>query len=127
MDKKYELEQTFKNYILDNIVKGYEMEFKTVNPDMLESLAAHCKALSGELSALENEHGKAPELFQLMKSIIENPNLDWDEKYNFIFSEHISKQIFKALPDFSYYDPDSGYQDDVMAFYLAVKDELDVD
>lgn len=127
MDKKYELEQKFKNYILDNVVKGYEMEFKTVNPEMLESLAAHCSSLSKDFSALENEHGKAPELFLLMKAIVENPNLDWNEKYDFVFSEHISKQIFKALPELSYYDSDSGYEDDVLAFYHAVKNELNLD
>lgn len=126
MEKKDQLQNKFKSYILDNIVKGYEMEFKTVNPEMLESLADHCKALSKEFSELENEQGKAPELFNLMKAIVENPNLDWDEKYNFVFSEHISKQIFKALPELSYYDPDSDYQDDVLAFYNAVKNELEL-
>ena len=43
-------------------------------------------------------------------------DLIWKELYDKIFSENISKWIFKSCPDFHYTDPDASYYDDVNAF-----------
>jgi hypothetical protein len=61
-------------------------------------------------------------LFSEMREIIEDP-CDWDIKYVLIFSDAISKRMIE-LTGLQYYDPDSSCEDDVMAFYNAVKDKL---
>ena len=43
----------------------------------------------------------------------------WKDLYDFIFSEDISKKIYEAFPDFHYYDPDTTYEEDVLAFIRA--------
>lgn len=43
----------------------------------------------------------------------------WKELYDFIFSVDISKKIHGAFPDFHYIDPDSTYEEDVLAFIRA--------
>lgn len=51
----------------------------------------------------------------------------WEILYNKIFSPSVSKRIFSLLPNFSYYDPDTSYQDDVEAFVNALNIEIGVD
>lgn len=48
-------------------------------------------------------------------------NSDWEMAYNLIFPGIIQK-VRKAYPDFEWYDPDSGYDDDVLAFARALKE-----
>lgn len=43
----------------------------------------------------------------------------WEELYDKVFSEEISRQVFNDFPDFHYYDPDTTYQEDVCAFIDA--------
>lgn len=49
--------------------------------------------------------------------------LPWEVKYDEVFSDNISHQVFK-LVDLDYYDPDSSYQEDVTAFVEAFKDKM---
>lgn len=42
-------------------------------------------------------------------------NLSWELKYNLIFSDEISSRVFELI-DLDYYDPDSTYEADVLAF-----------
>jgi hypothetical protein len=49
-------------------------------------------------------------IYERAKRIVAS-DLEWDEKYNMIFSEEISRKV-----KFDYYDPDCGYDDDVLAF-----------
>lgn len=58
------------------------------------------------------------ELHDKAKEIVQS-NLSWEAKYDLIFSEKLSKCVFKIARGFEYYDPDSSYKDDVMAFYNA--------
>ena len=61
------------------------------------------------------------EIFEMMEAIIDS-DLDWEQKYDLIFSEDISISISKLNLLQDYYDPDSSYKDDVLAYYNAVKD-----
>ena len=56
-------------------------------------------------------------IYQRAKRIVDNSILSWEEKYDLIFSDEISKK-FK----FDWYDPDCGYQEDVMG-YMSGFDE----
>ncbi len=57
-------------------------------------------------------------LLDKARKIIESDK-SWEEKYDLIFSEEISKKFSEILPSFEYYDPDSNYDDDVLAWYNA--------
>lgn len=43
----------------------------------------------------------------------------WRNLYHFIFSDNISKKIYKRFPEFEYSDPDSSYYRDISAFINA--------
>lgn len=69
------------------------------------------------------------ELYQksLAKTIIDeaekiiNSKKPWAEKFDLIFSDEISRQFLAVCPHFYYNDPDSSYEDDVMAWFKAAK------
>ena len=61
-------------------------------------------------------HDKAKEIVQ--------SNLSWEAKYDIIFSEVLAKRVYEIARGFSYYDPDSSYEADVMAFYNAFTDYI---
>lgn len=56
------------------------------------------------------------------ESIVES-DMSWEAKYDLIFSPEISQQVFK-LVRLNYYDPDTTYEEDVMAFFNAFKEYL---
>ncbi len=62
--------------------------------------------------------------FALMKTIVES-DASWKIKYNLVFSDDISAKLYLTglMPD--YYDPDTSYKDDVLAFYRAAKNVAD--
>lgn len=66
--------------------------------------------------------------FQFLTAVVENPNLTWHDKYSQVFCEHGSTRVhslFKQLNlSFDYCDPDTGYQQDAMAFYDALKERM---
>jgi len=51
----------------------------------------------------------------------EDPTV-WPKLYDKIFSEDVSRKIWKMFPDFDYYDPDSSYYEDVRAFVSSFVD-----
>ncbi len=55
------------------------------------------------------------EIHRQMNRIINNNKLNWSEKYDLVFSKQISSRVFELIP-LDYYDPDCGYDDDVLAF-----------
>ena len=48
--------------------------------------------------------------------------LSWEDLYDIVFSKKVSKRIYKILPNFSWYDPDTTYQEDVVAFITQFKE-----
>lgn len=57
-------------------------------------------------------------IYERSKRII-NSDLSWEDKYDMIFSEEISRNF-----SLDYYDPDTSYQEDVMAFMGALDDYM---
>jgi hypothetical protein len=57
-----------------------------------------------------------PELKEVYKEAraIYDSSVSWEAKYDLIFSERISKKV-----SFSWYDPDTSYEEDVTAFMNA--------
>ena len=45
----------------------------------------------------------------------------WEKLYHKVFSEEISRVIYKKFPNFDWYDPDTSYYEDVNAFIEAFK------
>lgn len=44
---------------------------------------------------------------------------DWEHLYHFVFSDKISGVVRSVVPDFDWYDPDTTYEEDVMAWIGA--------
>ena len=51
-------------------------------------------------------------------------NMSWEAKYDLIFSPEISQEVFKLSRDFDYCDPDTTYEEDVMAFFNSFEEYL---
>lgn len=51
---------------------------------------------------------------------IKESNVSWETKYALIFSYNVAGEIRKTHIDFEWYDPDTSYQEDVVAFVNAV-------
>ena len=66
---------------------------------------------------------KLEKLNRKANEIYESEFFTWEEKYDQIFSEKISRKVFKMIR-LDYYDPDTSYQDDVQAFMTAFNERL---
>ena len=64
-----------------------------------------------------NYEGKK-KIYERAKRIIAS-DLEWEEKYDMIFSEEISRKF-----SLDYYDPDTSYEEDVMAFMNALDEYM---
>lgn len=60
------------------------------------------------------------EVYETCLGIFEDTNLDWEAKYDKIFS--IRKEY---CVNFDYYDPDTTYEEDVTAFMNAFKEKIE--
>lgn len=67
----------------------------------------------------------ASEIYDKIERIYYNNALRWDEKYAAIFSKGLASQFKNAIPGcFTWYDPDSSYEDDVTAFFNAATEYI---
>jgi hypothetical protein len=57
-------------------------------------------------------------IHERVKRIIAS-DLEWEEKYDMIFSEEVSRKF-----SLNYYDPDTSYEEDVMAFMNALDEHM---
>lgn len=64
------------------------------------------------------------ELYDLVIKIYYDENLDWEQKYDLIFSERISQEVFRLI-DLDYCDPDTSYEEDVKAFVYAFENVME--
>jgi hypothetical protein len=71
------------------------------------------------ISALLKNNERVQEIVQVATT-----NNDWESAYDIIFPTHV-RGVRAADPDFSWYDPDSSYQDDVLAFANALKERAE--
>lgn len=58
------------------------------------------------------------DLYNQARQVYESPYLDWQVKYNFIFSKDISDRMHELF-FMDYYDPDTSYEEDVSAWFSA--------
>lgn len=63
-------------------------------------------------------------IYMECESIVNNNELEWEDKYDLIFSDNISKKVFEIC-SMDYYDPDTSYEEDVMAFVNALKRKIE--
>lgn len=56
---------------------------------------------------------------------IRNSGRAWEEKYDMIFSEQISKKIAATDVRIDYYDPDTSYEEDVNAYVNALIEKVE--
>lgn len=68
------------------------------------------------MNIIKELHAKANRIY--------NSELSWKDKYDLIFSEDITMQVFAEM-DLNYYDPDMDYSDDVHAFMEAFNEEVE--
>lgn len=73
----------------------------------------------------KEKFNKINPIVKRMNKIMDSFESNWEEKYDAIFSEDISKVFFETFPNFDYYDPDATYQEDVCAFVGAVNEFWD--
>lgn len=57
--------------------------------------------------------------------IVLNPNLDWEQLYDQIFDMWIWKKIHAAGYAFDWSDPDTSYEEDVLAYVRALNEWLE--
>ena len=60
-------------------------------------------------------------LFHVMNKVVFTDGVDWETKYDIVFSKDISVKIRATGISFDWYSPDMGYDDDVMAYYWSVR------
>ncbi len=61
-------------------------------------------------------------LVRKMNAIHNSPIMDWEKKYDLIFSDSVSIEIGKLI-SISCADPDTSYEEDVRAYVKAVNIE----
>jgi len=62
-------------------------------------------------------------------NVMEAKNLSWEEKFDGVFSDQIAVPINALLREhglsLDYWDPDTDYQEDVAAYYEAIKNRIE--
>jgi hypothetical protein len=122
------IEQKFKSYIIGNIVvEGWGINFCEMSEEMLADLSTKCLELKAELEQSRTfSAGNGGDLLSSVKELKElvyNENLDWDDKYNEVFGNLNTK--IENFIGVDYYDPEGSYEEDVMAYYHAVKSHIE--
>lgn len=64
------------------------------------------------------------ELNRQANAIIDNDDIEWEEKYDLIFCESMSRTVFRELR-LDYYDPDTTYEEDARAFVNAFNEKME--
>lgn len=49
----------------------------------------------------------------------------WKTKFSLVFSEYLSGELQDLSVDFDWYDPDTTYEEDVLAFCRAINEKAD--
>lgn len=61
--------------------------------------------------------------FEETMFVINEPNIDWEIKYDFVF-ENLALKVREAGIHLEYCDPDTSYEEDVMAYINALNAKL---
>lgn len=73
----------------------------------------------------DNDEYKLNIIIDKMDKIMNNDKYTWGDKYKRFFGPGgLCNDLKQIYPDFDWYDPDSSYEEDVCAFYNAVKERF---
>lgn len=82
-----------------------------------------------EKNQIDNNVTEQLKILQKKANEIYNSDILWETKYKLIFSKNISSRFNELIEEinehFSYYDPDSDYEDDVIAFMSAMNEKIE--
>lgn len=107
------IQNTNENYITDAIKAGYYFaKGENKNDDGDDGVS---EVSADNLYLLNKILGKANLIFDAK-------DLDWEEKYDLIFSDNISKRVYHL---FDWYDPDTSYEEDVTYFMNAFREDVE--
>lgn len=121
---------SFESELANQFVKKYPNQFTTDKwfwEKEVESLLTNYKEMikiKVEPTIFDEETRKSMEvhtIYKKAKRIFES-DLDWDKKYDLIFSDDISKRVYHL---FDWYDPDTSYEEDVTYFMRAFEEYID--
>lgn len=60
-------------------------------------------------------------ILERAQRVLQDDGVPWEERYDIIFSDGISMEAYRVDPHFSYYDPDTTYEEDARAFVNALE------
>lgn len=67
-------------------------------------------------------------LNEKVQKLVNQEDVDWELKFDLIFSPEISRRIFQIFDElnisFDYYDPDTSYEEDVLALSTALEEKM---
>lgn len=92
---------------------GYDFESDWFTDEILTLVDDVIEATKESMNGVELTYEEKVKIYEEAKGIFSS-SISWEEKYDLIFSNNISKKM-----DFDWYDPDCGYDDDVIAFMNA--------
>lgn len=92
---------------------GYDFESEWFTDEIMNLVEQTIDATKDSINEVELTYVEKVAIYERAKKIAAC-DLSWKEKYDMIFSKEISQKL-----DFDYYDPDSDYDDDVLAFMNA--------
>lgn len=110
-----------KDYIHSTLITdGYSISYVELEEHHLKELISRCEQ---DLEALSNNcHADTLEgLLRELTHIKNSSVLGWDDKYDICWK--IKDKMFEVC-SFEWYDPDTSYEEDFMAFYLAAKEYI---
>lgn len=75
-----------------------------------------------------NQYDELLNLNNKVQQLIKD-DVDWEIKYDLIFSKNVSRRIFTLLSELNirldYYDPDTSYEEDALAFANALNEKIE--
>lgn len=64
-----------------------------------------------------------------VQKLVMQEDVDWEMKFDLVFSQEVSRRVFNLLDalnvSFDYYDPDTSYEEDVLAFSNAFNEKME--
>lgn len=67
-------------------------------------------------------------LNEKVQKLVNQDDVDWELKFDLVFSPDVSRRIFQIFDElnvsFDYYDPDTSYEEDVLALSTALEQKI---
>jgi hypothetical protein len=110
---------SWKNNEFNRLKEHFKMSdnelFDNILPlDLLWDQCKECGVNTDDINDYINIYEEAVHIY--------TSDVEWEEKYDKIFSDEISKKVYHL---FDWYDPDTSYEEDVTAFMIAFKNYID--